>query len=220
MNNPDPRIKRTLSEIDSAFLTLLGQYSIQGITVDMICREARINRSTFYKHYRNKADMLQKFLDRTISDFDQHMDVCFILASPSRIDDAIYIRNFSEALEFMYSRKDLYRRLWNAETGRDVFTEMADCLCNKMLASLKAETGACGTAAGRTAGGASAGAVSAGAKRDTICRLYARLFASNAMDLIKWGFENSAAVSMQEVNAIMVRNMRDGLFRSFRELVQ
>lgn len=206
MNNPDPRIRRTLSEIDSAFLALLEQYPVQGITVDMICREAKINRSTFYKHYRNKPDMLQQFLDRIIGDFDRHMDVCFILATPATIDDALYIRNFSEALEFMYSRQDLYRRLWNADTGRDVFAEMTACLRNKMLASLEADTAAVpGTAA---------------AKRGAVCRLYAQLFASNAMELVRWGFENSTAVNMQEVNAIMVRNMRDGLFRSFRELVK
>ena len=218
MNNPDPRIQRTLSEIDSAFLALLDQYPIQGITVDMICREAGINRSTFYKHYRNKADMLQNFLDRTIGDFDRHMDVCFILASPSRIDDAIYIRNFTEALEFMYSKKDLYRRLWNADMGRDVFAEMADCLRDKMLKSLEAETGGgigTGSGAGGSGGGigvggsgsagsgvgstgsrlAGMGLPAGGPKRAAVCRLYARLFASNAMELVKWGFENSTVVT-------------------------
>ena len=43
-----------------AIAKLLEQHSFEEISVTMICREAAINRGTFYLHYLDKYDMMDK----------------------------------------------------------------------------------------------------------------------------------------------------------------
>ena len=44
--------------MDEAFLCLLEKKSIDFISVKEICKKAGVNRSTFYLHYDNIADLL------------------------------------------------------------------------------------------------------------------------------------------------------------------
>ena len=48
MSKTDPRIIKTLRHIDEALLECLKEHEFRKITVDMLCRKALINRSTFY----------------------------------------------------------------------------------------------------------------------------------------------------------------------------
>ncbi len=43
-----------------AFFTLLEDFSFDQITVSQIIDTANINRSTFYRHYQDKYDILEK----------------------------------------------------------------------------------------------------------------------------------------------------------------
>lgn len=54
----DPRIKRTRSLIEQAFLELLGEKGFQTITVQDITNRAEINRATFYSHFPDKYALL------------------------------------------------------------------------------------------------------------------------------------------------------------------
>jgi len=63
----DRRTKYTLKMIRIAMFELLERKSIDSITVTDICREADINRGTFYKYYRDVRDLFdqieQKFTE-------------------------------------------------------------------------------------------------------------------------------------------------------------
>ena len=50
MNKTDPRVIKTLQHIDDSLLENLSRYNFRKITVEMLCRGAKINRSTFYKY--------------------------------------------------------------------------------------------------------------------------------------------------------------------------
>lgn len=54
----DARIKYTKMVIRRVFLELLGRLPVEKITVAEICREAEINRATFYRYYENQYDLL------------------------------------------------------------------------------------------------------------------------------------------------------------------
>lgn len=54
----DARIRYTKRVIREAFLELLGKFSIEKITVTEICKNAGINRATFYRYYENQYDLL------------------------------------------------------------------------------------------------------------------------------------------------------------------
>ena len=47
--------------------------------------------------------------------------------------------------------------------------------------------------------------------------LYARLFASDMMTLVRWWFLYEGQISAKDVQNIMTKNMKQGMFRTFRE---
>lgn len=56
----DARVRYTRRVIREAFLELMGEKNADRINVKEICDMAQINRTTFYKHYENIYDLLEK----------------------------------------------------------------------------------------------------------------------------------------------------------------
>jgi AcrR family transcriptional regulator len=59
----DSRISRTRKRIQEALLQLTVEKGYDAITVQDIVDCAMINRSTFYRHYLDKEDLLSKYMD-------------------------------------------------------------------------------------------------------------------------------------------------------------
>lgn len=57
-NAEDPRVKRTQRDLWEALRTLLAERSFEQISVTDICEGATINRTTFYKHFESKYELL------------------------------------------------------------------------------------------------------------------------------------------------------------------
>jgi len=65
----DPRIKRTLNLIRDAFISLMDERGFDQITVQDITKRAEINRATFYRHYQDKYELLEKIVDEVLNQF-------------------------------------------------------------------------------------------------------------------------------------------------------
>ena len=62
----DRRTRYTRQTIKDTFLELLNQKSFTKITVTEICKNAEINRGTFYLHYYDIHDVLTDIFDDMI----------------------------------------------------------------------------------------------------------------------------------------------------------
>lgn len=62
MEKVDPRIIRTRKLIMDAFVRLSNKKEFKNITIKDITTEATINRATFYAHFQDKDDLLEKVL--------------------------------------------------------------------------------------------------------------------------------------------------------------
>jgi AcrR family transcriptional regulator len=62
----DRRILKTERSLEEALLKLMRGKSIDQITTTELCREAGINRNTFYAHYPNPMNLLQRIEDEFI----------------------------------------------------------------------------------------------------------------------------------------------------------
>lgn len=58
MNKSESKYFHTAERMDEALLSLLMEKDFEYITVKDICARAGVNRSTFYLHYENTADVL------------------------------------------------------------------------------------------------------------------------------------------------------------------
>ncbi|MUT65634.1 TetR/AcrR family transcriptional regulator [Paenibacillus sp. NEAU-GSW1] len=65
----DPRIKRTLHLIRDALISLMDEKGFDQVSVQDITGRAEINRATFYRHYQDKYDLLEKIVDEMLLQF-------------------------------------------------------------------------------------------------------------------------------------------------------
>lgn len=64
----DLRVRRTRETIRRVYLELLEERPEGEITVTRICREAGINRGTFYLHYQDTRDLLRSIEDEILEE--------------------------------------------------------------------------------------------------------------------------------------------------------
>ena len=53
----DIRIEKTKQSIINAFIEIRSRKEVERITVKELCEKARINKSTFYAHYKDIYDL-------------------------------------------------------------------------------------------------------------------------------------------------------------------
>ena len=66
----DVRARYTRKIIKESFYTLLREKPLEKITVRELCEKAKINRSTFYKHYQDCYDLMNKIEEEALERFD------------------------------------------------------------------------------------------------------------------------------------------------------
>lgn len=198
MAKQDLRVVKTNRQIDQALLRLLGQMPFCKIKVEQLCREAMINRSTFYTYYQDKYDLMDKYLGRVMGEFEAQVDVAFVTASPQRVGDPAYRQSFDKVLRLMAQHREEYLALWGLSLSRSVFGEMVDIVGRNILAQLDTRA--------------------MDPSQRVYAQLYARLFASDMMTLVRWWLEHED-IQMEQVQKIMADNMSQGMFQTFRKYV-
>ena len=69
--NEDIRVRRTRQLLLTALMELTTQKGFNAVTVKDICERAMVNRATFYRHYRDKYDLLDQYMDELYGLLDQ-----------------------------------------------------------------------------------------------------------------------------------------------------
>ena len=69
MVNKDRRIRKTKDVLKKSLITLMGEKSINSITVKELCEKADINRGTFYLHYKDVFHMLEEIEKELYEEF-------------------------------------------------------------------------------------------------------------------------------------------------------
>ncbi|CQR56663.1 TetR/AcrR family transcriptional regulator [Paenibacillus riograndensis] len=66
----DLRVIRTKKLIDEAFLSLVEEKGLEGVNVRSLTSKAGINRGTFYLHYQDIYDLMEKMEDQIIEEMN------------------------------------------------------------------------------------------------------------------------------------------------------
>lgn len=109
----DRRVKYTKMIIRETFINLLEKKSINKITVSEICKEADINRATFYRYYLDVYDLYDKVRDEF---------VVKLMGSIKTNDNIYTVSSYSRGLlETLISDKKLTKILFNTSDGMGTF---------------------------------------------------------------------------------------------------
>lgn len=201
MAKEDLRIIKTLESIDNALLDSLKKKPFNKITVGMLCEKARINRTTFYKHYRDKYDLLDDYISRIMSEFKKENDVVFVDADPDTINEDKYKLPFRKTVDFVTSKKDIYEILWTARIDRDIFGEMVETVSESILKrNIKQNPD-----------------IKTDQEKFFKASLFANLFAYNHLVSVRWWMANDYVIGKDEFYTMFDDMMREGLFKVFKE---
>lgn len=66
---PTANQKRMIKHINATVFKLLNDYHFDEITIQKICDNAEINRSTFYRYFQDKYDLLFSLPDYIATQF-------------------------------------------------------------------------------------------------------------------------------------------------------
>lgn len=75
MNKSESKYFHTAVKFDKALLTLLEKKPFEYITVSELCKEAEVNRSTFYLHYENTRELLDETTRYVLDGFAAYFPV-------------------------------------------------------------------------------------------------------------------------------------------------
>lgn len=88
----DRRTKKTKQHLRNALASLIQETDFQSITVQDITNRADINRATFYSHYRDKYDFVDKIAEEILREFE---DIINTKGSTSSHSPSTYELNLS-----------------------------------------------------------------------------------------------------------------------------
>jgi len=99
----DLRVRRTYELLSQALMSLLPEKSFEEITVTDICERAMIHRTTFYKHFKDKYQLLDFCVKGMISCFEKEDD----MPRPGRDMKDYYMDLIRRALIYIADNRDL-----------------------------------------------------------------------------------------------------------------
>ena len=67
----DMRVRRTYKNLLEAFEKLLQKNKYENITISMLCEEAMMRRTTFYKHFDDKDDFFKFYMTQKRSELEE-----------------------------------------------------------------------------------------------------------------------------------------------------
>lgn len=123
----DPRVLRTRKLIMDAFIKLSETKEFSDITVKNITEEAMINRATFYYHFQDIYDLLEKVLSEVLM-----VDLNYELYKDSELEEETIIQIFSTITDF---QKSLSTRCYRGyeETIARIIRDQLEVMLHKML---------------------------------------------------------------------------------------
>ena len=204
MKKMDLRVVKTLASIDNALMQELKEKQFQNVTVDSICKKAQINRTTFYKHYKDKYDLLDNYVDRFLNEFDAHCSKLFIKPSITDVIDCEENKEgYLSTTNFVIKNKDLCKILWEQSGGRNLLREMIIIVArNYYQSSIENDK-----------------ALLEDEQKLSMLDLFSRLLAATYIHSLRWWVINDPLVDEKEYNRILSDLLRKGLFETFKDLI-
>lgn len=126
----DLRVVKTKNAIRNALFDLMSEKPISKITISELCVRAKINRKTFYSHYRAPGDVIEELENEVLEEFSTILR----RGGDSILNVGAAIRDISATIE---QRRDFFGQL--TRLNPDLFSKgkIKAMLCRVIAVSLK-----------------------------------------------------------------------------------
>lgn len=123
----DPRVVRTRKLIMDSFIEISGKREFKDITVKDITTEAMINRATFYYHFEDIYDLLEKVLSEVLL-----VNLNYDIYENDELNEEAFVRIFKAITHFQMSISNRCHRGYEDTIAR-IIREQLEVIFYKML---------------------------------------------------------------------------------------
>ncbi len=187
LNDSDLRVQRTRNLIIEALIELTIQKGFAAVTVQDIVKRAGINRTTFYRHYRDKFDLLDQYAEAVYALPDNAPD-----SGSETAEDATgekMVQGLAKLLDYV-GRHAKFFRVMLGKNGDPAFAaKIRQYVQKRLRRSLPAEL----------------------LPDENLTDLYLSYVSSGAVGGLSWWLEHEMPYSPEEVAAISFRFIVAGL---------
>lgn len=201
MGTKEEQSRRSKEAICEALLQCLDEEAFRKITVKKIIDRAGVNRSTFYKYFLDKYDLLDYYIGQVKNEFIEEKNYDFVQAKRNEINNPVYSTYFRESESFIRKNSEIYRILWNSDIGCNLFEEMLEIQKNNILHAMQTDPYYT-------------------EEKLPYAQLYSNLFANCFMITIRWWIEHQDLVEFEQTSDIMKGNMEIGFFQMYRNMME
>ncbi|WP_282569193.1 TetR/AcrR family transcriptional regulator [Staphylococcus haemolyticus] len=118
MNKQDLRVQKTHQALITSFSDLLQTKSFEQITVQDLCAKANVRRSTFYRHFNDKYDLLNNVVGTLIDHFRELYLPDINPDNPRQFFEKL----MRDVLTFIHDNKDIVRSVITLNFYGEVYT--------------------------------------------------------------------------------------------------
>lgn len=180
----DPRAKRTRERLGGALIELILEKPIDAITVQEVLDRARVGRSTFYVHYRDKNDLL-------FSQLEMFLDLMSTKLSAER-EESRRVAPVREMFEHIGGQNRMYRALAESGQLQDFFDMAQDAFARGIARRLR-----------------ESGRVSGLSRSELAAR--GTLLAGSLLALLRWWIDRGGKESPPAMDAMFHRIVWEGV---------
>jgi len=101
----DLRVRRTRKLLQQAFIELTVEKGFAALTVRDIAERAMVNRSTFYRYYLDKYDLLEQYMNETYELTEEKVGSTSYKASSGPLNLLKHIQQFADFYRVMLGRQ-------------------------------------------------------------------------------------------------------------------
>lgn len=185
----DQRAARTPAKLQQALKSLLHVKTYERISIDEICKLAKVSRSTFYAHFRSKDDLKRSGLEALRRDLLARRSA----DKSKRILDSSALRSFSFDL-FAHARDHLdhYRKVAGTRGATVIFRKLKETATDLV----RSEFSAGGTLKSSEA-----------MEREAAVQYIVGGF----MGLLTWWLDRGATLGVDRIDALFQRFVHEGV---------
>lgn len=118
------KMNRTVRDFQNALETILRTKPFEKITVDQICDEALLHRSSFYRYFHDKYDLLEQLISNRLNQ---------LMAESSSEEDFIQL-----TINYVNDNRNVFRHLSADSANSTLYTEMIRIISEVLIKQAEA----------------------------------------------------------------------------------
>ena len=193
----DLRVIKTKENIESHFIELLNRYPFQEITVKMLIAECKINRSTFYRNYEDKYQLLEEITEKLLRKYKKTIYPDIMKIKSDKVED--FEKFLLPMVNYFYENERVLLALNKDDIPAGIFNRMYRIMSQMFLEEITLSYNIRG-------------------EKATVASYFSNVIASNLLTTMRWWHLEHPELPKDKIMEILVKCITKGVYSSMHEL--